>query len=99
MKPKTPQTKPAAAPSPAAIAARSLIRDVMRSAPDRGFSEEALHTQARKLDASLSEDDTKAALQWNFKRGNVNFEFNSELEADLWKLTTRGLHADDAPAA
>lgn len=96
---KPAKAKPAAKPSPAAIPARALIRDVMRAAPGRGFTVEALHAQARKLDASLNETDLKAALAWNFKQGNVNFEYNHELEEDMWKLTTRGLHADDSTAA
>ena len=75
------------------ITLRSMIRDVMKAKPERALSYAALFAQLRLMIPDVDTKDVRTALEWNFKRGNVNFEHDHELELDVWKLTTRGLNA------
>jgi len=83
---------PAEALEAASIHARPMIRDVLKAAK-RPLTVDAIIAQTRRLDPAMPREVIEAALEWNMKRGNVNFEHNAELEVDLWDLTTRGRQA------
>lgn len=74
---------------------RSLVRSILAAVPEGqpGLSMPAIIAQMGALDPSAASPDIEAAVQWNFKQGNVTFEFSHEHEVDLWHLTTRGRKA------
>lgn len=71
---------------------RRMVREVL-AASRRKLSADGIIAMMQVRDPGLSRDLAEAALQWNFKRGNVNFDHNNELEVDEWELTTRGKQA------
>lgn len=82
-----------AAPADNSIPLRSMIREIMRAAPTRRWSYPAILGQIKMQVPDVDTKDAQAALTWNFRRGNVNFEHDHELEVDVWNLTTRGKNA------
>lgn len=77
----------------ASIPLRPIIREIMKAAPARRWSEKALLVQARQMIPDIEELDLQAALTWNLSKGYVDSEHNRELEVDVWFLTQRGLVA------
>lgn len=77
----------------ASIPLRPIIREIMRAAPARQWSEAALHAQIRGIIPDVESNDVLAALLWNDKKGYVESTYNHELEVDVWKITDRGQRA------
>lgn len=77
----------------ASIPLRPVVRDIMRLAPDRKWSEAALLAQCRTQIPDVTATDLSGALTWNLGRGYVDSEFNREMEIDVWYLTERGKNA------
>lgn len=85
---------PVVAPAhPATARMRRLLREVLRAEPKQPFTFPALLAQMEATDKAATRELVQAALEWNFRQGNVNFDHDFELEADVWKITTRGLNA------
>ncbi len=79
-------------PSEASITLRPQVREAMRAAK-RPLSVPALLGLIRRIDPGASEVDVADALEWNFKSGFADFEFNRELQVRLYTLTRAGLKA------
>lgn len=86
-------TTPTAAAADGSIPYRRMILEIMQAKPERRFSYPALLALIRGNVPDVDTKDAQAALTWNFKKGNVNFEHDHELEIDVWALTSRGLNA------
>lgn len=74
----------------ASVALRPVIREVMKMAPSRRWSETALLTQIRLLVPDAKAIDVSAALTWNHGQAHVDTAHNAELECDVWFLTKKG---------
>lgn len=75
------------------IPLRPLLLSIMRAAPERRWSYPALYHQLRTQVPDANTKDVQNALTWQFKRGNVNYEYDHDIEIDVWHLTTRGHNA------
>lgn len=75
------------------IPLRPIIRDIMKLAKDRKWSEAALLAQVRRTIPDAASNDVLAALIWNDGKGHVTSSFNHEMEVDVWQITERGIHA------
>ena len=78
----------------ASIALRPVIREIMRAAPSRRWSEAALIAQCRTLDPSARAVDVQAAVVWNQGQGYLASSYNAEMECDMWSLTDAGKSAN-----
>lgn len=78
----------------ASVALRPVIRDIMRAAPSRRWSEAALIAQCRTLDPSARAVDVQAAVVWNQGQGYLASSYNAEMECDMWSLTEKGKTAN-----
>lgn len=74
----------------ASISLRPVVREVMRMAPERSWSETAITTQARQLIPDARGIDVLAAITWNHGQGYLETFYNKEMECDVWKLTKKG---------
>jgi hypothetical protein len=77
----------------ASIALRPIVREIMKMAPNREWSEGMLLAQIRTLAPSAGAVDVAAAVVWNQGKGYVVSGRNEELEVDTWKLTETGMKA------
>jgi hypothetical protein len=77
----------------ASIALRPVVRDVMKMAPTRQWSEAGLLMQLRTLAPEAKAVDVLAAIVWNQGKDYVKAGRNEELECDVWTLTEKGLAA------
>lgn len=84
-------------PTPETIEAESIpLRPLIRqalAAAKRPLTVDAIIAQTRTIDATASREAIKEAISYNHRKGLVNFDFNHELEVDVWSLTTRGKQA------
>lgn len=78
----------------ASIALRPVVRDVMKMAPARQWSEAGLLAQVRTMMPEAKAIDLMAAMVWNQGKDYVKPGRNDELECDVWTLTEKGLAAD-----
>jgi hypothetical protein len=77
----------------ASIALRPVIRDIMKMASSRRWSEAALLAQIRVLMPDAKAIDVQAALIWNQGQAYVESGINEEMECDVWTLTQKGKDA------
>lgn len=75
----------------ASIALRPVVREVMKMAPSRQWSEAGLLAQVRTMMCEAKAVDVLAAVVWNQGKGYVEPGRNEELECDVWTLTQKGL--------
>jgi len=75
----------------ASIALRPVIRDIMKMAPSRRWSEAALLAQIRVMMPEAKAIDVQAALIWNQGEQYVESAINREMECDVWFLTRKGV--------
>lgn len=75
----------------ASVALRPVVRDVMKMAPNRQWSEAGLLAQVRTLMPEAKAVDVLAAVVWNQGKDYVKAGRNDELECDVWTLTEKGL--------
>lgn len=75
----------------ASIALRPVVRDVMKMAPARQWSEAGLLAQVRTLMPEAKAVDVLAAIVWNQGQDYVKAGRYEELECDVWMLTEKGL--------
>lgn len=77
----------------ASIALRPVIRDIMKMAPSRRWSEAALLAQIRVMVPDAKAIDVQAALVWNQGQQYVESDINREMECDVWSLSQKGKDA------
>ena len=75
----------------ASISLRPVVREVMKHAPARQWSEAALLAQVRTQMPETRSVDLLAAIVWNQGKGYVDAGLYEEMECDVWTLTKKGL--------
>jgi hypothetical protein len=74
----------------ASIALRPVIRDVMKTAPSRRWSEAALLASVRVMVPDAKAIDVQAATIWNQGKDYVQSGVWEEMDCDVWSLTQKG---------
>ena len=75
---------------------RAQVRKALSIAPRRqggrrSLSEDMLKTSVERLVGNhVSVPEFQAALEWNHARNLVDFQYDTDAEANFWELTRKG---------
>jgi len=79
---------------PAPPILRRVVREIMQRSPKRPWTIKAMHNFLRGGDyPDMTEDQTKEVIQWNQRKGFMDFSVDNETNVETWLLTERGLSA------
>jgi len=79
---------------PASPILRRVVREIMQRSHKRPWTIKAMHNFLRGGDyPDVTEEQTKEVMNFNHRKGFIDFSVDTETEVETWLLTPRGLSA------
>lgn len=70
---------------------RRLVREALDLASPQKLTSDLIEDAVESRGTGdVSQDEIREAMEWNQSKGFITYEYNEDLEVDLWSLTDRG---------